>query len=71
MRVIKHIFFIHDLKQEEVQYDPGDHVGVMPSNREEIVESVLERLKEKDFDTPLQLQIAKETLSPLGKIISI
>lgn len=40
----------------------------MPSNREEIVESVLERLKEKDFDTPLQLQIAKETLSPLGKI---
>ncbi|XP_061712007.1 nitric oxide synthase-like [Cydia pomonella] len=58
--------FVDMQPRDEVKYDPGDHLGVMPCNREEIVNSVLKRLKETDFDVPVQLQMMKETLSPLG-----
>ncbi|KAJ2952585.1 hypothetical protein O0L34_g6909 [Tuta absoluta] len=51
----------------ELKYEPGDHVGVMPCNRKEIVEAVLERCKDVDsFDKTVQLQVMKETLTPMG-----
>lgn len=54
--------------QSELKYDPGDHVGVMACNRKDIVDAVLDRLKDVDrYDEPVQLQVMKETLTPTGK----
>ncbi|KAL0893659.1 hypothetical protein ABMA27_013817 [Loxostege sticticalis] len=59
--------FVDMEPQEEVKYDPGDHVGVMACNRKEIVDAVLKRLKDVDkYDEPVQLQVMKETLTPAG-----
>ncbi|XP_026757602.2 nitric oxide synthase-like isoform X1 [Galleria mellonella] len=59
-----------DMEPEiELKYEPGDHVGIMACNRKEIVDAVLERLKDiDDYDKPLQLQVMKETLTPTGAI---
>lgn len=54
--------------QSELKYEPGDHVGVMACNRKEIVDAVLERLKDiEPYDKLMQLQVMKETLTPTGK----
>ncbi|XP_050666056.1 nitric oxide synthase-like isoform X2 [Leptidea sinapis] len=53
----------------EIKYDPGDHIGIMASNRKEIVDIVLSKLKEADMcDKPVQLQVMKETLTPMGAV---
>ncbi|KAJ0180349.1 hypothetical protein K1T71_003753 [Dendrolimus kikuchii] len=53
----------------EMKYDPGDHVGVMACNKKDIVDAVLERLKNiDDFDKAVQLQVMKETLTPTGAV---
>ncbi|CAH3893206.1 unnamed protein product [Pieris brassicae] len=59
-----------DMKVDvELKYEPGDHIGIMACNREEIVNTILLRLKESDaFEKPLQLQVMKETLTPMGAI---
>ncbi|GBP31541.1 Nitric oxide synthase [Eumeta japonica] len=52
---------------DEFKYSPGDHVGVLPCNREEIVEGVLKRLTdEEDCDKPLQLHRLTEELKING-----
>lgn len=51
-----------------VNYQPGDHVGVFPMNREEIVSGILQRLNGiDDYDGILQLQLLKENHSTNGK----
>ncbi|KAH9639089.1 hypothetical protein HF086_009058 [Spodoptera exigua] len=59
-----------DLKPtSEIKYVPGDHIGVMPVNRKEIVDAVLERLRGvEDLDKIVQLKIMKETLTPTGTV---
>lgn len=53
--------------QTEFKYEPGDHVGVMPCNRTEIVDAVLKRLKGVDnYEKPVQLQVLTENLTPTG-----
>nr|CAD7393279.1 unnamed protein product [Timema cristinae] len=45
---------------QEIQYQPGDHVGVFPCNRKEIVDGVLSRLTIRvDLDVPVQVQVLK------------
>lgn len=56
--------------QEEIKYDPGDHVGIIACNRKELVETILGRLKDvDDCDEPIQLQLMKETHTSSGIIL--
>lgn len=51
-----------------VDYQPGDHVGVFPANRGEIVSGILYRLNGiDDHDAIMQLQLLKENHSTNGK----
>jgi sulfite reductase alpha subunit-like flavoprotein len=44
-----------------LNYKPGDHVGVCPKNRTELVDGILERLTGvTNFEDPLQLQVLDE-----------
>ncbi|GLV41924.1 Nitric oxide synthase [Carabus blaptoides fortunei] len=50
-------------------YKPGDHVGVYPRNRPELVDKIIERLKGcPDPDTPVELQILKENHTSNGVV---
>ncbi|XP_050304291.1 nitric oxide synthase, salivary gland isoform X2 [Anthonomus grandis grandis] len=50
-------------------YKPGDHLGVFPVNRKELVETILNRVKGvADPDQPLELQILKETHTSNGVV---
>lgn len=61
--------FVDMQPETEFKYDPGDHVGVLACNRKEIVDAVLERMKDvDDYDKTVQLQVMKETLTPTGAI---
>lgn len=63
---------IYNIFQGEINYDPGDHVGIMACNRKELVDSLLARLKDIDnYDEPLQLQLMKETHTSSGEQILI
>ena len=51
----------------ELNYEPGDHIAIFPSNREELVSNVLERLTQlEDPDQPIQLLGLKEVHTPNG-----
>ncbi|KAL0272500.1 UNVERIFIED_CONTAM: hypothetical protein PYX00_005440 [Menopon gallinae] len=52
------------LSSPELQYEPGDHVGVFPCNRPEIVEGVLQHLGTAEPDKAIELQILKEMSTP-------
>ncbi|XP_039746679.1 nitric oxide synthase-like protein isoform X1 [Pararge aegeria] len=55
----------------EINYDPGDHVGIMACNRKELVDTLLSRLNDIDnHDAPLQLQLMKETHTSSGPVKS-
>lgn len=44
-----------------LNYEPGDHVGVFPMNRKELVDGILAKLYGvSNPDEPLQLQILNE-----------
>ncbi|XP_068629957.1 nitric oxide synthase-like [Battus philenor] len=61
--------FVDMESNSELKYDPGDHVGILAYNRKEIVDVVLERLKDvEDCDKPVQVQLLKETFTPSGII---
>ncbi|XP_063238129.1 nitric oxide synthase, salivary gland [Bacillus rossius redtenbacheri] len=50
-------------------YEPGDHVGVLPANRRELVDGILARLQTSlDVDRPAQLQLQKDTRTPDGVV---
>lgn len=54
-----------------VDYQPGDHVGVFPVNREDIVSGILHRLSGiDDHDGIMQLQLLKENHSTNGNLFS-
>jgi sulfite reductase alpha subunit-like flavoprotein len=64
------------ISQQLLNYQPGDHVGVCPKNRTELVDGILERLTGVgNFDEPLQLQILNEqqtihgNSTPIHKIL--
>ncbi|XP_047505160.1 nitric oxide synthase-like protein isoform X1 [Pieris napi] len=63
--------FIDLEPKSEIKYDPGDHVGIIACNRIELVDNLLARLTDiDDFDTPVQLQLMKETHTSSGPVKS-
>ncbi|KAK6625189.1 hypothetical protein RUM43_005480 [Polyplax serrata] len=54
------------LQTPNISYEPGDHLGVFPCNRTEIVNGVLKHLAVTDPDKSVQLQILKENHTPNG-----
>lgn len=51
-------------------YEPGDHVGIFPANRKEIVDGILHRLTGiENADEVLQLQLLKENHSTNGMCV--
>lgn len=56
-----------ELSTKDVQYEPGDHVGIFPANRKDYVDGILQRLSGIDnVDEVLQLQLLKENHSTNG-----
>uniref|UniRef100_A0A4Y0BMI3 Nitric oxide synthase n=1 Tax=Anopheles funestus TaxID=62324 RepID=A0A4Y0BMI3_ANOFN len=56
-----------EIMAEGIDYEPGDHVGIFPANRKEIVDGIIERLTGvNDPDEMLQLQILKEKQTQNG-----
>lgn len=54
---------------EKLQYLPGDHVGIFPCNRSELVEGIISHLDcSIDPDRPIQLQMLKETHTADGVV---
>lgn len=57
-----------EIEANNVHYEPGDHVGIFPANRKDIVDGILNRLSGIDnFDEILQLQLLKENHTTNGK----
>lgn len=53
--------------ETELTYTPGDHVGVFATNKPELVDGILKRLKgPDDLNTPVELQVLKETHTSNG-----
>lgn len=60
-----------EIAVNDVNYQPGDHVGIFPANRKQIVDGILERLSGvENFDEVLQLQLLKENHSTNGRLIA-
>lgn len=56
-----------EIVANNVLYEPGDHVGIFPANRKDIVNGILNRLSGIDnFDEILQLQLLKENHTTNG-----
>lgn len=55
---------------EGCTYEPGDHVGVFPCNRTELVDGIIAHLDEPDPDKIVELQLLKEKQTSTGKIFS-
>lgn len=56
-----------EIVANNVHYEPGDHVGIFPANRKEIVDGILDRLSGVDnVDEILQLQFLKENHTTNG-----
>ena len=51
----------------EMDYQPGDHVGILPENSKELVDIILSRLSEGSSpDELVQLEACKEVTNPFG-----
>lgn len=57
--------------QQPLPYSAGDHIGILASNRAELVEGILKRLvnKPKISDQPVQLERLVEKHTPMGGLL--
>lgn len=54
-------------KSEKMMYRPGDHVGMLAANREELVSGIIPYLQyDQDPDEPMELQMLKEKHTSTG-----
>lgn len=53
--------------QTTISYQPGDHLAVIPSNPEDIVDAILSRCTDvDDYDKHVQVLVLQEKLTPTG-----
>lgn len=51
----------------DLSFQPGDHIGILPENRQDLVDGILENLTGKeDWDEIMQLQILRENHTSNG-----
>uniref|UniRef100_A0A1B0DDL2 nitric-oxide synthase (NADPH) n=1 Tax=Phlebotomus papatasi TaxID=29031 RepID=A0A1B0DDL2_PHLPP len=56
-----------EILADGISYEPGDHVGIIPENRQDIVNGIIERLTGvENPDVPVQLEILKENHTSNG-----
>ncbi|XP_065208793.1 nitric oxide synthase, salivary gland isoform X2 [Planococcus citri] len=55
-----------ELAIEGATYAPGDHVGVFPCNRTELVDGIIAHLEEPEPDKTVELQLLKEKQTSTG-----
>lgn len=61
-----------EMNVNNVNYQPGDHVGIFPANRKEIVDGILNKLSGvENFDEILQLQLLKENHTTNGNVLAV
>ncbi|KAJ8968166.1 hypothetical protein NQ314_002423 [Rhamnusium bicolor] len=54
--------------ENNLPYNPGDHLGVFPKNRPQLVDKIIQRLNGvTDPDAPVQIQVLEEIRTPNGK----
>uniref|UniRef100_A0ABD2W544 nitric-oxide synthase (NADPH) n=1 Tax=Trichogramma kaykai TaxID=54128 RepID=A0ABD2W544_9HYME len=71
LRSITLMVEVGNFPNDNIQYNPGDHLGVFPCNNENMVDNILRRLENSfDFDTPIDLQIQKQVHTPNGIVKS-
>lgn len=67
IRVTTLLLELDDLARVEIAYKPGDHLGVLACNRSELVEGILTCIEPTiDFNTPMELQMQKQSHTPNG-----
>ncbi|XP_067911281.1 nitric oxide synthase, brain isoform X2 [Heterodontus francisci] len=60
---------IHTDKQEELQYQPGDHLGVFPGNHEDLVNALIDRLEDAPpVNQIIKVEFLEERSTALGVI---
>lgn len=56
-----------------MRYYPGDHVGIYPANRKQLVDGILERMKSTcpDPDKTFQVELRKTVQTLEGKFVIV
>jgi len=67
-RVTVNVVLKAQLSDAPLNYDAGDHVGIMADNRRELVEPILNRLANKPLtnEQAVQLELLEEKHTPMG-----
>lgn len=59
---------LHTNGHPELQYQPGDHLGVFPGNREDLVNALMERLEDAPpINQLVKVELLEERSTALGK----
>lgn len=53
--------------EDALNYEPGDHVAILPANPQRLIERVIDALQgSPSVDEPQRLEIMRERVTPLG-----
>ena len=52
----------------DFEYSPGDHIGIFPENRKELIDKIMARITDApDFDKPVKVEVLREKNTVFGK----
>lgn len=58
---------LHTNGHQELQYQPGDHLGVFPGNQEDLVNALIERLEDAPpINQLVKVELLEERNTALG-----
>lgn len=62
---------LHTNGNQELQYQPGDHLGVFPGNREDLVNALIERLEDAPpVNQLVKVELLEERNTALGNYVA-